>query len=112
MNIDRVNSVKNHLSARALLITVCHLADGDGDANIREIRLGIDYLGSESLRSDNVVEKWLRPDLDDACDELALGVVMKDGGQGAETRLESVAIGKTTLCKQTNQSFPQCQKSR
>jgi len=102
VDIDRVNSVKNILSAPAFLITVCQLADGNRDANVREIQLRIEHLSSESLRSDDVVEKRLSPDLDDACDELALGVVMKDGGQGVETRLEGVAIGKTTPGKSMN----------
>jgi hypothetical protein len=82
------------------LIAICQLADGDLYADVREIRLGIGHLGSKCLRSDNVVEKWLGSHLDNASDELALGIGVKCGREGVETGLEKVAIVEAALCKQ------------
>jgi len=38
--------------------------------------------------------------LDKASDELALGIGVKSGREGVETRLEKVAIVEATLCHQ------------
>jgi hypothetical protein len=57
------------------------------------------------LGSDNVVEKWLGSHLDNASDELALGIGVKNGREGVEARREKVAIAEATLCKQANESF-------
>jgi hypothetical protein len=38
--------------------------------------------------------------LDNASDELALGIGVKGGREGVETRLEKVAILEAALCKQ------------
>ena len=81
MGIDRVNGVENSLRAYRSpgLIAIRHLADGDWNADVRESLLGIEDLGSEGSRSDNGVEKRFGSHLDDASDELALGIGVKNG---------------------------------
>jgi len=49
--------------------------------------------------------------LDNASDELALGIGVKNGREGVETRLEKVAIVEATLYRQGNKSFLKNHKS-
>jgi hypothetical protein len=42
--------------------------------------------------------------LDNASDELALGIGVEGGREGVETRLEKVAIAEAALCKQNKQN--------
>jgi hypothetical protein len=81
------------------LIAIRQLADGDWNADVREALFGVEDLGSEGSRSDNGVKKRFGPHLDDASDELALGIVVKGRRDGVETRLEKVAILEAALLK-------------
>jgi hypothetical protein len=49
--------------------------------------------------------------LNNASDELALGIGTKNGREGVEAGLEKVAIVEATLCKQANESFLRNHKS-
>lgn len=81
MDIEHVDGVENGLRARRIadLIAVRQLADGDLNADVREILLRAVHRGSKGLGSDDVVEKRFGPHLDQASDELGLGIGVKDG---------------------------------
>ena len=54
---------------------------------------------------DNVVEKRLRSHLDEASDELALGIIVEGGRDGVETRLEEVAVLEAALFKRMHVNY-------
>lgn len=81
VGIDRVNGIENVLRACRipLLITIRQFANSDWNADVREILLGIEDLGSEGSRCDDGVKKRFCTHLDYASDELALGIGVKNG---------------------------------
>lgn len=91
MDVDRVDRIEHVLRAPALLVPKRELADRDGDAEARQVRLRKRDLLRELVVREHVVEQRLRAKLQHARHELRERVRVQGGQERVASRDPDVA---------------------
>ena len=97
MEGDEVNGIQNGLGATVGLVTVCHLGDSDEDTEGTDSPLSRLDLGRKGVGRQDVIEQWLRTELDGSGDELGLGVAFEGCEKTVPAGLPNVVAIKPEL---------------
>lgn len=97
MESDEVNGVQNGLGATVGLVAVCHLGDGDEDTEGTKSSFGSPDLGRKGVGRQDVIEQWLRTELNGSGDELGLGVAFESSEKTIPASFPDVVAVKPEL---------------